>query len=129
MEYTEEVEAVLPAGYSIGNKKKEASSRRSSPGNGSSSSTTEKKTKTGSSRKGGLFSRGISKKFSKLRASRDKSKAKVTSPTPVTKSTTQKKNPSAPSSQKQTKAASKIVKDDRRDTEEVPTSSQPTREG
>jgi len=129
MEYTEEVEAVLPAGYSIGNKKKEASSRRrDAPGNGSSSRTTEKKTV--SSRKGGLFSRSVSKKLSKLRASRDKkSKAKVTSPTPVTKSTTQKKNPSAPSSQKQTKAASKIVKDDRRDTEEVPTSSQPTREG
>ncbi|KAK1745585.1 hypothetical protein QTG54_003509 [Skeletonema marinoi] len=128
MEYTEEVEAVLPAGYSIGNKKKEASSRRrDAPGNGSSSRTTEKKTV--SSRKG-LFSRSVSKKLSKLRASRDKkSKAKVTSPTPVTKSTTQKKNPSAPSSQKQTKAASKIVKDDRRDTEEVPTSSQPTREG
>lgn len=110
MDYTEEVETVLPDNYSIGGRTEET-------GPGSSS---------GTKKKGGFF-----KKFSR------REKSKVTSP-PVTKSTTPLKKKSSASSsasnasqQKklQITSASKIVKQERRDTEKAPTTSQPTRKG
>lgn len=111
MDYAEEVETVLPAGYTIASNKKD-----------------------GRINKGGLFShrRGISKKFSKIRQkTRSRSRSVSRDAQVVNKSTV----PSAPShdsnaTQKQTNTvASKIIKEDRRDTEEVPPSLQPTREG
>ncbi len=117
-DYTEEVETVLPEGYNIGGRVEEE---------------TRSKTKKNGSKHGGFF-----KKFSKRKVA--KATAVTKSTTPLEKKSSPSSSPSnAPQQKLQITSASKlakadsnpskIVKQERRDTEEAPTTSQPTREG
>ncbi|KAL7446611.1 hypothetical protein ACHAXM_011633 [Skeletonema potamos] len=115
MDFTEAVETVLPAGYTITKKSKKASS--SPADSGSSSRSTDKgiSSEKGSSGGGGGSSskskRGLFSRFN-------------TKKTPKTNTTS-----APPDSRKKTNtAASKKTTEDRRDTKEAPHSSEPKRE-